>query len=67
MTLAFSPDSLHRSGVDRYGCWRLAPRHGQAVGVTQIDPRDIVFLILQCLAVDGTETTYFFHQMVAPQ
>src|SRR5574343_275460 len=46
---------------------RLTPGHGQAVGITQVDARDVRALFFQLALVDSREPTHFFHDMITPQ
>src|SRR5690606_9036791 len=46
---------------------RLVPRHGQAVGVAQVDPRNVLALLHQLLLVDGSEAPHFLDYLVAPE
>src|SRR5690606_1549715 len=68
MILTVLLDSL--DGNRRFGRrrrHRLTPRHGQAVGIAQVDTRNVRNLRSERLVVDAGETPHLVHQMIPPQ
>ena len=58
---------LRDSGLCCRGRSRCTPADGQAVGVTQVDARNVRNLFFQGFFIDGNKAAHLFHQAVASQ
>src|SRR5690606_19195666 len=59
--------SIHGAARGGRVAHRLAPCHGQAVGITQVDALNVGYLRFQGLVINGHQAMDFFHDVIAPE